>query len=355
MAGFRFQIIKQDKKTKARAGEIRTPHGVIKTPAFVPVGTQATVKSLTPQETKDIGTQLFFVNTYHVYLRPGIEVVEKLGGLHKFMGWDGPIITDSGGFQAFSLGRDKKFKSTLDTGNQAIKLDQLQKTKVLQEDADDRTGVLVKFLEDGVEFRSHWDGSRHLFTPENSMERQWQLGADIHIAFDDCTSYPVTHMAAKKSLERTHRWATRSLTASEKCKVESVKLGKPYQALYGSIQGSIFEDLRRESAKFVGDMDFDGMAIGGVAVGETKKEMVDVLDWVVPLLPDEKPRHLLGVGEIDDIFALVRRGVLYVYPLLARIHSSPFPCKGTSGLPAYDHSQSLVHAPVGSGHTGGDC
>ena len=204
---------------------------------------------------------------------------------------------------------EEAVKATLDTGNQAIKLDQLQKTKVLQEDADDRTGVLVKFLEDGVEFRSHWDGSRHLFTPENSMERQWQLGADIHIAFDDCTSYPVTHMAAKKSLERTHRWATRSLTASEKCKVESVKLGKPYQALYGSIQGSIFEDLRRESAKFVGDMDFDGMAIGGVAVGETKKEMVDVLDWVVPLLPDEKPRHLLGVGEIDDIFALVRRGV----------------------------------------------
>ncbi|MDP1722737.1 MAG: tRNA guanosine(34) transglycosylase Tgt [Candidatus Gottesmanbacteria bacterium] len=302
MKDFQFKIICKGKKTKARVGEIYTPHGVIKTPAFVPVGTQASVKSVTPEELATLGTQIFFVNTYHMYLRPGIEVVEKLGGLHKFMGWDGPIITDSGGFQVFSLGRDKKFgnrpldqitsSSRHDTGNQTIKPDQL-----------------VKITDDGVEFRSHWDGSKHLFTPESAMEWQWKLGSDIHIAFDDCTSYPVAYEVAKKSMERTHRWAARSLTASQKLKVESQKSGEPYQALYGSIQGSVFEDLRRESAQYIAAMDFDGVAIGGVAVGETKKEMVHVLDWVVPILPEEKPRHLLGVGEIDDIFAAVERGI----------------------------------------------
>lgn len=302
MNEFRFQVTHKDKMTKARVGEITTPHGVIKTPAFVPVGTQGSVKSLSPEEIKDSGTQLFFVNTYHMYLRPGIEVVEKLGGLHTFMGWDGPIITDSGGFQVFSLGREKKFENrsldqntsmtSLDTGNQMIKPDQL-----------------VKITDDGVEFRSHWDGNKHMFTPESAMEWQWKLGSDIHIAFDDCTPYSVTREQARKSMERTHRWATRSLTASQKLKVKSQKLAKPYQALYGSIQGSVFEDLRKESAKFIASMDFNGIAIGGVSVGETKKEMVNVLDWVVPLTPEEKPRHLLGVGEIDDIFALVERGM----------------------------------------------
>ncbi len=305
MRGFGFTTIHKDKKTKARVGEITTPHGVIKTPAFVPVGTQATVKSLSPEEIKESGTDIFFVNTYHMYLRPGIEVVEKLGGLHTFMGWDGPIITDSGGFQVFSLGREKRFgdripaqnisSSSLDTGNQTIKPDQYS--------------GLVKITEEGVEFRSHWDGSKHLFTPESAMEWQWKLGSDIHIAFDDCTPYGVTHEKAEVSMERTHRWATRSLTASQKLKVESQKSGKLYQALYGSIQGSVYEDLRKESARFITGLDLDGIAIGGVAVGESKKEMVDVLDWVTPILPDGKPRHLLGVGEIDDIFVLVERGM----------------------------------------------
>ena len=264
MQGFRFKVLAKDKKTNARVGEIHTSHGVIKTPAFVPVGTQASIKSLTPDEMREIGVQLFFVNTYHMYLRPGIEIIEKFGGLRQFMGWDGPIITDSGGFQVFSLGRSD----------------------------------LVKITDNGVEFRSHWDGSKHLFTPEASMKWQGQLGSDIHIAFDDCTAYPVTHGQAARSLRRTHAWAKRSLEAHS-----------GVHALYGSIQGSVYEDLRKESAWFISAMDVDGIAIGGVAVGESKKEMVDVLDWVMPILPDKKPRHLLGVGEIDDIFALVERGI----------------------------------------------
>ncbi len=284
---FHFELLHQDKKTQARLGVIHTPHGDIHTPAFVPVGTQATVKSLTPDELTDLGVEVFFVNTYHMYLRPGMDVIKKFDGLHKFMNWKGPIMTDSGGFQAFSLAREKYLAS--DSGNQAVKPDH----------------PLVKITQDGVEFRSHWDGSKHMFTPELSMQLQWQLGSDIHIAFDDCPAYPVTHDKAKKSLERTHRWAKESLAAHQK-----LSKGKDtYQAIFGSIQGGTFEDLRKESAKVISDMDFDGIAIGGVAVGESKKEMVDVLDWVTPILPKEKPRHLLGVGEIDDIFALVSRGI----------------------------------------------
>ncbi len=327
---FGFKVLHKDKKTNARVGEIHTPHGVIKTPAFVPVGTQASVKSLTPDEMKEVGVQLFFVNTYHMYLRPGIEVIEKLGGLHRFMGWEGPIITDSAGFQVFSLGRDKNFGIKNSTLDPRVRGDDKNRiSKLLQDDSDDGRRVFVKITDEGVEFRSHWDGSKHLFTPESSMQWQWRMGADLHIAFDDCTSYPVTHAAAKRSMERTHRWAKRSLEehkrlslrgASYRATRQSLEIAspfersrndgrRPYQALYGSIQGSVFEDLRRESATFTSSLDFDGIAIGGVAVGESKKEMVNVLDWVMPILPPEKPRHLLGVGEIDDIFALVERGI----------------------------------------------
>lgn len=276
MRKFRFRVLHRDKKTKARVGEIATPHGVIKTPAFVAVGTQATVKSLTPEELNTLGVQLFFVNTYHAYLRPGLPVIKKFGGLHRFMGWDKPLITDSGGFQVFSLGRGRG-----------------------AEVADEN---FVNITDDGVEFRSHWDGSRHFFTPEKSIEIQHALAADITIAFDECTPYPATHTYAHKAMERTHRWARRSLEVHKKLKIMP-------QALYGVVQGSVFEDLRKESAKYIAAMDFDGIAVGGVAVGESKKEMVDVLDWTVPLLPNDKPRHLLGVGEIDDIFELVERGV----------------------------------------------
>lgn len=264
MSRFSFKQIHKDKKSHARVGEIRTAHGVITTPAFVPVGTQATVKSLTPEELNTIGVQLYFVNTYHMYLRPGMEVIKRAGGLHKFMNWDKPLMTDSGGFQAFSLARKES---------------------------------LVKITDDGVEFQSHWDGSKHIFTPEKSMEWQAILGGDIHIAFDDCTPYPVTRDKAAKSLERTHAWAKRSLKAHKQ------------GALYGSIQGSVYEDLRKQSAKFISSMDFDGIAIGGMAVGESKKEMKDVLGWVSSYLPDSKPRHVLGVGEVDDIFMMIEHGI----------------------------------------------
>jgi len=303
----------QDKRL--RLGEIQTPHGIIKTPAFVPVGTQASVKSLTPEELDTLGVQLFFVNTYHTYLRPGVEAIAKFGGLHRFMGWDRPLITDSGGFQVFSLARRSRY-SIPGAGRRAFfstvtpfldgdveaygeRLDGCAK-KVSPTSAPGST--LVKITDDGVEFRSHWDGSKHFFTPEKSIEIQHQLGADILLAFDECTPYPTTHAYARRAMERTHVWAERSLAAHAKSK-------KCQQALYGVIQGSIYADLRKESAKFISNLPFDGLAIGGVSVGESKEEMEQVLKWVVPLLPENKPRHLLGVGEIDDIFTLVENGV----------------------------------------------
>lgn len=285
MNAFSFEVTQTDSETTARRGIIHTPHGDIETPAFVPVGTQASVKSLSPDELEALGVGLFFVNTYHTYLRPGVDVIEKAGGLHEFMRWEKPLITDSGGFQVFSLARGR------------------------MHGADDKKQSLVKITEDGVRFQSHWDGSSHVFTPEASMIYQWQLGADIHIAFDDCTPYPVTHKKAQMSMERTHRWAVRSLEEHKRLAVRARAKKQPYQALYGSIQGSVFRDLREISARYISEMDFDGLAIGGVSVGESKSEMVDVLDWVAPLLPPGKPRHLLGVGEIDDIFALVEHGV----------------------------------------------
>jgi tRNA-guanine transglycosylase len=294
MAPFSFKITHKDPKSRARLGEIATPHGVIHTPAFVPVGTQGSVKSLTPEEITQVGTELFFVNTYHAYLRPGLDVINKFGGLHKFMNWDKPLITDSGGFQVFSLGAKK------------VKNLELRIKKGEKIENDQSRATLVKIDEEGVTFQSHWDGSKHRFTPEISIAIQHQLGADLIIAFDECAPYPTTHEYAQKAMDRTHRWALRSLKAH----VEHRKSkGKKYQALYGVVQGSTFEDLRKASAKFIAGQDFDGIAIGGVAVGESKKEMRAVCDWVIPILPDEKPRHLLGVGEIDDIFNVIEAGV----------------------------------------------
>jgi len=283
MKKFAFEVVHQAKKSRARAGVIKTAHGEIKTPAFVPVGTQATVKSLSPQDLKEIGIQVFFVNTYHLYLRPGLEVIKLFGGLHQFMNWNGPLMTDSAGFQIFSLGEvNRKRRMRLESAECEV--------------------PLVKINEEGVVFRSHLDGSLHVFTPEKSIEAQIALGADIMIAFDECTYYPATHEYAQKAMERTHRWAERSLAVYQ-------AKARDYQVLYGSIQGSVYRDLRIKSAKFISSLAFPGLAIGGVSVGESKKEMRNVLRWVVPLLPEEKPRHLLGVGEIDDIFALVEQGV----------------------------------------------
>jgi queuine tRNA-ribosyltransferase len=284
---FTYEVTNQDKNSSARTGIIHTPHGDIETPAFIPVGTQCSVKSLTSEDLNLIGTQMFFVNTYHAYLRPGLEVIKLFGGLHRFMNWTGPLITDSGGFQIFSLGAKRIGR--------------------INHDSEIQTS-LVKITDEGVVFQSHWDGSEHIFTPESSMQNQWDLGSDIHIAFDDCTPYPVTRKQAEISLGRTHQWATRSLNQHQKLQSDF----KPpicSQALYGSIQGSVYKDLRIESAKYITSLPFDGIAIGGVSVGETKMEMKHVLDWITPYLPENKPRHLLGVGQIDDIFTLISSGI----------------------------------------------
>lgn len=291
MSEFGFRVLAQNSESAARLGEITTPHGNIFTPAFVPVGTQATVKSLSPDELRTLDIHLFFVNTYHTYLRPGTARIAEFGGLHAFMAWDRPVITDSGGFQIYSLARGRS--QTLQTG----------------ENPNERSPSLVAISEDGVTFTSHWDGSTHIFTPENSMAYQWQLGSDIHIAFDDCTPYPVTEAVARLSMERTHRWAERSLVKHQELASYATGHKQPYQALYGSVQGSTYAALRAESARFIAGLPVDGIAIGGVSVGEPKRDMVQVLDTVLPLLPAVKPRHLLGVGEIDDIFALISRGV----------------------------------------------
>ena len=292
MNKFRFAVILEDKSSLARLGEIHTSHGTIQTPAFVPVGTQATVKSLTPEELSTLGVEIFIVNTYHAYLRPGMEVIKKFGGLHKFINWSGPLITDSGGFQVFSLGRKNHqievIKSKLSVNERPV-------------------GDLVKIDADGVTFTSHWDGSLHRFTPELAMQLQWQLGSDIHIAFDECAPYPSTHENAKEALNRTHAWARRCVVENHKLRITNYN--RTFQALYGVVQGGIYRDLREQSADYISSLDIDGIAIGGVSVGESKQEMRDVCDWVIPRLPDDKPRHLLGVGEIDDIFEVIERGV----------------------------------------------
>jgi queuine tRNA-ribosyltransferase len=283
MNDFKFEVFKKDKKSRARLGRITTAHGVIETPAFVPVGTKATVKGLTPQDLKEAQVQILFGNTYHLHLRPGEDTVRDFGGLAKFMSWNGPTITDSGGFQVFSLGQLKM---------------------KLTEEGEGTEVKVVNIKDDGVMFRSHIDGSEHLFTPEISIEIQKKIGADLILAFDECAPQPSDHKYTREAMERTHKWAIRSLEAS--------KL-KPYhpwqQALYGIIQGGVFKDLREESAKFISNLDFDGIAIGGVAVGESKKEMRQAVDWSYPFLPENKPRHLLGIGEIDDIFDVIERGM----------------------------------------------
>ncbi|MDH7490225.1 MAG: tRNA guanosine(34) transglycosylase Tgt [Anaerolineae bacterium] len=259
---FAFAVQYEDKQSAARLGMMRTPHGDIPTPVFAPVGTQATVKTLAPRDLERLGATLILANTYHLYLRPGPDIVEEMGGLHRFMGWRGPILTDSGGFQVFSM-----------------------------ED-------LRKVTEDGVVFRSHVDGSEHIFTPEKVMRIQEQLGADIIMCFDECAT-PTDYAYSKAAMERTHRWAERCKTAHT----------RPDQALFGIVQGGIFPDLRRESAAFIASLDFPGIAIGGLSVGESKQEMYRTLELLEPGLPRHKPRYLMGVGAPEDILEAVARGV----------------------------------------------
>lgn len=260
----RYELIKVCKQTGARLGKLHTPHGVIDTPIFMPVGTQATVKAMTPEELKEIEAQIILSNTYHLYIRPGHDIVQKAGGLHKFMNWDRPILTDSGGYQVFSLGPLRKIK------------------------------------EEGVEFRSHLDGSKHFISPEKAIEIENALGADIIMAFDECAPYPADREYVKNSLERTTRWAKR-------CKEAHTNTDN--QALFGIIQGGMYKDLREQSAKEITALDLPGYAIGGLSVGEPKPLMYEVLDYTVPLMPADKPRYLMGVGSPDDLLEGVLRGI----------------------------------------------
>ncbi|MFA6437314.1 MAG: tRNA guanosine(34) transglycosylase Tgt [Candidatus Paceibacterota bacterium] len=316
MSNFDFKILKTSRKSLARRGVIVTPHGEIETPAFVPVATQAALKGLSPDELKSLEVQIIFANTYHLFLRPGESIVKKMGGLHKFMNWNGPIITDSGGFQVFSLGAgleegvgkiasifpEEKLNKISNYKFQISNKSQILNSKFKIQNSNNKNRI--KITEDGVEFRSHIDGQKILLTPEKSIQIQRDLGADFILAFDECTSPLADYEYTKSSMERTHRWATRSLNAF---KIPNSKF-KIQQRIYGIVQGGAYRDLREESAKFIGKMDFFGIAIGG-SLGKSKKDMHNILDWTVPLLPEKKPRHLLGIGGIEDILEGVKRGV----------------------------------------------
>lgn len=303
-----FQVLKKDSKSHARLGLLTTPHGQIETPNFIPVGTQATVKALTPRDLKEIGVQIIFANTYHLWLRPGEKTVKNLGGLHKFMGWNGPIITDSGGFQVFSLGLGLEQgvgkianifpeEETLNQKSQ-ISSNNDQKNPKFQVPNPKSKKSLVIIDDEGVTFQSHLDGSTLRLTPEKSIQIQEDLGADIILAFDECTSPLNDYEYTKLAMERTHRWAKICLDTKT----------RNDQALWGIVQGGAFEDLRKESSQFIASLPFDGFAIGG-SLGKSKEDMHKVLDWTVPFLPNNKPRHLLGIGELNDITEGVKRGV----------------------------------------------
>ncbi|HET7060152.1 MAG TPA: tRNA guanosine(34) transglycosylase Tgt [Candidatus Saccharimonadales bacterium] len=290
---FSFKIGKeQGGGTLVRTGVISTPHGDIKTPAFVVVGTQATVKAMTPEQVAAVHGQAVLANAYHLYLRPGHKLVEKAGGLGKFMNWSGPTFTDSGGFQVLSLGSG--FKKVIDMKGQDLDESPL---------ADPKERLVV-VDDDGVTFYSHLDGSKHRFTPEHSMQVQHAIGADIMFAFDELTSLVDSYEYQVESLERTHQWARRCLRELEK-----LRKGQPernYQALFGVIQGAQYEDLRRQAGQFMGALPFDGYGIGGAI---EKDKIGDIIRWVNEELPADKPKHMLGISEPDDIFAAIENGV----------------------------------------------
>jgi queuine tRNA-ribosyltransferase len=265
MPSFNFAIDAECPDTWARATTIQTPHGTIQTPIFMPVGTQATVKSVAPEELHAAGAQIILANTYHLMLRPGSALIDTFGGLHSFMHWDGPILTDSGGFQVWSLGH------------------------------------LRKLTEDGVAFKSHLDGSHHMLTPEKVMQIEAELGSDIVLPLDICAPYPSAPRDAQKAMEWTHRWEERALIEKEKL--------RPEQTLFGIVQGAFEPELRQQSAQVIGNMPFQGLSIGGLSVGEPKEQMWEMLKHVTPNLPREKPRHLLGVGSPEDLVIGVGMGM----------------------------------------------
>ena len=258
-----FRLIQICPHSKARAAELITPHGVVPTPAFLPVGSQATVKTLTPEELIDIGIPMVLANTYHLYLRPGIDIIEKMGGLHRFMAWDGAILTDSGGYQIFSL------------------------------------APLRRITDEGVMFRSHIDGSQHFVTPELIIQFQESLGADIIMALDECPAYGDSFEKVQEAMDRTHRWA-------ERCQESQTRKG---QALYAIVQGGVFPQLRRQSAEYLTSSGFAGYAIGGLSIGEPKKVTLTMVEETVALLPENKPRYLMGVGSPEDLLEGIVRGI----------------------------------------------
>lgn len=301
-----FQIEKKDTGSLARAGVLRTPHGTMQTPAFVSVATKATVKGVQPDILSDLGVQCVIANTYHLYLSPGEDLVEKAGGVNKFMNWHKPSMTDSGGFQVFSLGEGygKKVSKLISNAPQENSSEKIlgspTSPNLYDEDLATSHGKLAIVDEDGVTFTSHVNGTMHRFTPERSIEIQHKLGADIIYAFDECTSPTADYVYQKEAMDRTHRWATRSL-AAHRGNIEKNNA----QGMYGVVQGGRFEDLRLESAKTIGGMDFDGYGIGG---SFSKEDILGILDKVNTQLPPEKPRHLLGIAEPEDLFIGVAAG-----------------------------------------------
>lgn len=287
MSSFSFKVNNNSKR--ARAGTITTPHGQIHTPAFIPVGTQATLKSLTPEQLGSTGAQAVLANAYHLYLRPGSELIEQAGGLNQFMNWDKPTFTDSGGFQVMSLG--KGFKKVIDmSGDYEAPIEPKEQ--------------LASIDNQGVTFRSHIDGSEHRFDPKISMEVQHQIGADIIFAFDELTTLIDSRQYQVESLEqRTHPWAAASL--SEHQKLTRSNPDKPYQALFGVVQGAQYEDLRRKSARYMASLDFDGFGLGGAL---SKENLGEIVGWMTDELPEDKPRHMLGISEPNDIFDCIENG-----------------------------------------------
>jgi queuine tRNA-ribosyltransferase len=264
-----FKIVRRDKQTSARAGILKTAHDAIKTPVFMPVGTQASVKTISPDELKKLGAQIILNNTYHLYLRPGAELIKTAGGLHRFSGWLRPILTDSGGYQVFSLAK------------------------------------LNKITDEGLHFQSHLDGSRHFFTPEKVVEIQRDLGSDIMMVLDECAPYPCDYEYARKSIRLTTDWAKRSQNAFS----DTSEQHGHSQALFAIVQGSTYADLRRESAQALIEMDFPGYAIGGLSVGEPKPAMMEMTSLCTEMLPQNKPRYLMGVGKPEDLLEGIERGI----------------------------------------------
>jgi queuine tRNA-ribosyltransferase len=295
--GFTFKVGKKLPNRLGRTGQISTPHGVINTPAFIPVSTKATLKSVLPESLTQLGAQAVLANAYHLYLQPGSDLVDQAGGLGKFMNWPGPTFTDSGGFQVLSLGVG--FKKVIAMDENTFESDEVI--------ADDKER-LAHVDDDGVTFKSHLDGSLHRFTPEVSMQVQHQLGADIIFSFDECTTLHNTRSYQEKALERTRLWAIRCLQEHERLTVE--RKNKPYQALFGVLQGAQFEDLRRKAAKDLSQMNIAGRSFDGFGIGGAldKKTLGDILKWVNEELPADKPRHFLGIGEPDDLFIGVENG-----------------------------------------------